>query len=76
MCTFRRDGKVDRLIFVGLVFLILANSAQLIFRRTPFIGDGPADGIIGLFFGVAIGSLLLGIWRRGRGANPRPRGSV
>jgi hypothetical protein len=77
MCIFRRDGKADRLILIGFVFLALANAAQLILRRAPSLGDGPTDAFVGLLFGIAIGSLALGIWRSGRGgSNPRPRTSV
>jgi hypothetical protein len=65
MCVPARDGKRDWLMTIGFVFLVLANSARLVFRHTPSIGEDLADGLHGLLFGVAIGSLLLAIWRRG-----------
>ena len=55
-------------MMTGLVFLLLANVSQVIFRHTPSLGEDLADGVRGLLFGVAIGSLLVGIWRNGRAA--------
>jgi len=66
MCLLTTDGRRDWLMTAGLVFLILANVAQLVFRHIPSISEDAADGLRGLLFGVAIGSLLLSIWRRGR----------
>jgi hypothetical protein len=68
MCLLRRDDKAYRFMMTGFVFLILANVSQLIFRRTPSLGEDLVDGVRGLLFGVAIGSLLVGIWRNGRAA--------
>lgn len=67
MCLLQRDGKADRLMTIGLVFLMLANLSRLVFNHTPSLGEATIDGITGLLFGVAIGSLLGGIWRKGRG---------
>jgi hypothetical protein len=55
-------------MMTGFVFLILANVSQLIFRHTPSLGEDLVDGIRGLLLGVAVGSLLVGIWRRNRAA--------
>jgi hypothetical protein len=66
MCLMRREGKPDTLMMTGFVFLILANVAQLLFRHTPVLGEDLIDGVKGLLFGVAIGSLLLAIWRNAR----------
>jgi hypothetical protein len=65
MCVLACDGKRDWLMTVGFIFLILANSAQLVLRHTPSVSEDLADGLRGLLFGVAIASLLLAIWRRG-----------
>jgi hypothetical protein len=77
MCLLRRDGRADRIMLVGFFFLLLANLSQLIFRRMPSLGEAMTDATTGLLFGIAITSLLLGIWRKGHaGSNSRPRSSV
>jgi len=63
MCLVRRDGKPDRLMMTGLMFLVLANVAQLIFRHMPSLNEDLIDGLRGLLFGIAIATMLLGIWR-------------
>jgi hypothetical protein len=63
MCLLRREGKPDRLMMTGFLFLILANVSQLVFRHTPSLGEDLTDGVRGLLFGVAFGSLLLAVWR-------------
>jgi hypothetical protein len=65
MCLLTTDGRRDWLMTAGFVFLILANAAQLVFRHTRSISDDAADGLRGLFLGIAIGSLLLSVWRGG-----------
>ena len=66
MCLMRRDDTAYKFMMTGFVFLILANVSQLVFRHTPSLGEDLVDGIRGLLFGIAIGSLLVGIWRNGR----------
>ena len=68
MCQLSRDNATRRLILTGYVFLVLANASQLVFRHTPSLSEDLVDGIRGLLFGIAIGSLLVGIWRNGRAA--------
>jgi hypothetical protein len=63
MCLLRRDGKRDVVMMVGMVFLILANVAQLVFRHAPAVNEDLTDLIRGLLFGLAIGTLLVAIWR-------------
>ena len=63
MCLLRREGKPDRLMMTGFMFLILANVAQLIFRHMPSLNEDLIDGLRGLLFGIAIANMLLGIWR-------------
>jgi hypothetical protein len=63
MCLLRRDGKRDVVMMVGMVFLILANVAQLVFRHTPAVNEDLTDLIRGLLFGLAIGTLLVAIRR-------------
>ena len=64
MCLLTTDGRRDWLMTAGFVFLIFANVAQLVFRHATYISEDAADGLRGLLFGLAIGTLLLSVWRR------------
>ena len=70
MCLLRRDDNAAYwFMMTGLAFLVLANVSQFVFRHTPSLGEDLIDGIRGLLFGVAIGSLLVAVWRNGRAAS-------
>jgi hypothetical protein len=53
-------------IRIGLMFLILASLSKWFLRPTVELSDGWTDGITGLLYGVSIGFMLLGIWRKSR----------
>jgi hypothetical protein len=57
------------MLFLGLVFLTLANVARVMLERHSSMAEGPRDAVVGVLFGVAIGCLLVGLWkdRRARG---------
>jgi hypothetical protein len=57
----------DTLMRFGMATLIVANVARYLLHPTPVIGEDLIDGAVGFLFGVAIGTLLLSVWRRGRG---------
>jgi len=64
-------------IRVGLVFLILASLAKWILRPDVGLSNPWTDGLTGFLYGVAIGLMLLGIWRnsgRGRARDVPGRG--
>lgn len=53
-------------IRTGLAFLILASLSKWFLRPETGLSDAWTDGITGLLYGVAIGFMLLGIWRNSR----------
>ena len=53
-------------IRTGLAFLILASLSKWFLRPGAGLSDAWTDGITGLLYGVAIGFMLLGIWRNSR----------
>jgi len=64
-----KDSRV--LIMIGMSFLLAFNILNTIVRRFAAIppntfADGLFDGAVGMCMGIAIGTLLLGVWRRGR----------
>jgi peptidoglycan/LPS O-acetylase OafA/YrhL len=67
----RTSGKpgFNRVTVVGLVFLIIANLAQYFLPKSGAFSEGTTDLANGFLFGLAIGSLLLGIWMSTRNRN-------
>ena len=53
----------NRTLSIGLTFLVVANITRVLLERHSSMPEGPRDGVVGLLFGVAIGSMLLGAWR-------------
>jgi hypothetical protein len=53
-------------IRMGLVALILASLSKWFLQPGARLSDGWTDGITGFLYGVAIGLMLLGIWRKAR----------
>lgn len=51
---------------LGLVALLLALVARWVLERHTTIADGPRDLLLGVLFGIAIGAMLLGLWRMKR----------
>jgi len=54
------------LIRIGLVFLILASLAHWLLHPKTTSGKDVADAATGLLYGLAIGCMLLGIWKARR----------
>jgi hypothetical protein len=54
---------------IGLFFLILANLSRWFARPGSGISQDWADGIMGLFYGLAFSLILLSLRRRGRGTS-------
>jgi hypothetical protein len=59
----------------GWIFMILASLSKWFLHRIPNVTDGWADGITGFLYGIAIGTLLLGIWRKSRRRNVTDSGT-
>lgn len=71
MCVTSEDSKHNVLLTVGLLFLTVAEIARFIVQR-QHLSSGMTDGLTGLAFGVAIGTLLLGVYRKARPSCHRP----
>jgi hypothetical protein len=63
---FGRIKNPQTIIFVGMLFMALAGISNFWFRHHSPVSENAGDGIMGFLYGVAIGTLLIGIWRRGR----------
>lgn len=53
-------------IRIGLGFLILASLTKWLVQPGAALSDEWTDGVTGLLYGLAIGFMLLGIWRKSR----------
>ncbi len=58
--------KHDRQIQIGFIFLGLASLSKWFLHPGPQLSDQLTDGITGLLYGISIGFMLLGVWRRNR----------
>jgi len=63
----RRIKNPQTIIRIGMLFMALAGISNLFLRRHVPVSENTADGIMGFLYGVAIATMVLGIWRRGRG---------
>lgn len=68
--SFRERMKDPNLVMrLGLVFLIIALLANRFIHPAAIVNDGWTDGIKGLFYGLAIGLMLLSVYRRSQSCN-------
>jgi len=58
--------RLTPLIRMGLVFLVLASLAHWLLHPSTVFGKDVADATIGLLYGLSIGCMLLGIWKKRR----------
>ena len=63
----------NRTMFVGIALMALANVARWFLERHTGLPEDPRDAVIGVGYGLAIGTLILGLWRQTRGRR-RARG--
>ena len=61
--TFR---PLNRLSLIGLFALVVANSGSWFVQRHTSLSEPVTDPFLGALFGVAIGTLLLGIRSQSR----------
>jgi hypothetical protein len=66
---FKSRRPLNLTLCLGLLLLAVANVTKFLLERHSSIAEGPRDGMSGFLFGVAIATLMLGIWRAGRGAD-------
>jgi hypothetical protein len=62
-----RFRSSSRLTTFGLVALALAGIVRFLTERHTTLPESVIDPVNGFLYGVAIGALLLGIWRQSRG---------
>jgi hypothetical protein len=56
--------KMNNTIMIGLLFLVIANLSRWFFQHHGITSENIADGVLGMFYGLAIGCMILGV-RRG-----------
>jgi len=58
--------RLNPVLFVGLAFLAIAGVVRQVLTHYPSVSENSADFVIGALYGVAIASMLLGLWRTRR----------
>jgi hypothetical protein len=61
-----RRRPFNRTLLIGLALLLVANVLRLSLERHSTMPEDPRDAVIGLSYGLAIGCMLLGVWRMSR----------
>ncbi len=56
----------NRTMFAGLALLAVANLTRWFVERHTSLPEDPRDALVGVVFGLAIGTLVLGLWRKTR----------
>ena len=62
--------RFNKLHFIGLWFFLAANLWHWLMRHSTIVSENWVDGIHGLFIGLAIGLMLLGLARGHRPCGP------
>ena len=71
--SFNAGRPLSVTLCLGLLFLAVANIMKFVLEQHTSMSEGPRDGLSGFLFGIAIATLLLGIWRmRTAGAAGHP----
>jgi hypothetical protein len=60
----KQSRPFNRTMFAGLVLIAVSNTARWFLERHTAMPEDPRDALIGLLFGLAIGTLILGLWRQ------------
>ena len=61
--SFNPRRPLSVTLCLGFLFLALANIMKFVLERHTSMAEGPRDGLSGFLFGIAIATLLLGMWR-------------
>jgi hypothetical protein len=67
----RKRLKTQTVLAIGMMAMAIAGVANLFLRRHLALSENAADAIIGFLYGIAISTMLFGIWRRGRQRSAR-----
>jgi len=71
--TLKKPVRSPRILMqIGYVFLILASLTRWMLHPGPGLPQNLVDGITGLMYGVAIGALLMGLWKKRRHEKAQP----
>ena len=62
----KRPQNWNRVMCVGMFFLVIGALSLRFMSRLPGVSENLADGVTGLFYGLAIGCLLLSLRMRGQ----------
>jgi hypothetical protein len=58
------DGrKPERILAIGMILMVVAIVAQRYLQHHAGLSEDTADFASGLLQGIALGTLLLGVWR-------------
>ena len=62
MILRRAAADPNTILRFGYVFLIVASLGKWFLRPGAGLSPDLADGVVGLLYGITIGTLLLGLW--------------
>jgi hypothetical protein len=62
----RRRQPFNRTLLIGMALMAVASVLRLILERHSTMPEDPRDALVGLSYGLAIGCMLLGVWRMSR----------
>jgi hypothetical protein len=65
--TLHPRRRFNRLTMLGLLVLVVANTASFWVQRHTAWPERVSDPLVGFLYGTAIAMTLVGIWRQGRG---------
>jgi hypothetical protein len=69
----RRRQPFNRTLLIGMALMAIASTLRVILERHSSMPEDPRDALIGLSYGLAIGCMLLGVWRMGRATDASNR---
>ncbi len=55
--------RMHPLTMAGLAFLAIAGLIRMLLHRSTRVPENTADLVVGLLYGLAIGCMILGIWK-------------
>jgi hypothetical protein len=61
---FKRNPRLHPVTLVGLAFLAIAGITRMLLEQRPTISEHVVDPIVGFLYGIAIGAMLVGLWRQ------------
>ena len=63
---FTTKTRLHPVTFIGLAFLAVAGLARILLERHWTASERAIDPIVGCLYGIAIGAMLVGLWRQAR----------